>query len=379
MRNIINNGDRYKEVINMLPEKYNPLEGRMFSVLDKDGNILDERLVPQIEDEKLVNMYKTMLLTRCADNKALQLQRQGRMLTYAPNTGQEAAQVGSAAAIEERDWLVPAFRELGAWLCKGVSLEQVYLYWFGNEFGSKFPENIKMLPIAVPIATQFNHAVGLAMAANIKGEEEVSLAYIGDGGTSEGDFHEALNFAGVFNAPAVFVVQNNQYAISVSRTIQTKAKTIAQKAVAYGIPGIQVDGNDFLAMYAATKEAVDRARSGGGPTLIEALTYRLGAHTTSDDPTRYREDSEVEEWKQKDPMKRFKKYLIDRGLWSEEKEQAQVDEFDKYALEVFKKVETTGDTELEDIFKYHYAEMPKNLVEQYEEYKAYLALEKGGK
>lgn len=363
----------------MLPEEYNPLEGKMFAILDKDGNILDENLVPQIEDEKLIDMYKTMLLTRCADNKALQLQRQGRMLTYAPNTGQEAAQVGSAAAIEQRDWLVPAFRELGAWLYKGVSLEHVYLYWFGSEFGSRFPENVKMLPIAVPIATQFNHAVGLAMAAYIKGEDEVSLAYIGDGGTSEGDFHEALNFAGVFNAPVVFVVQNNHYAISVSRTMQTKSKTIAQKSVAYGIPGIQVDGNDILAMYAATKEAVDRARSGGGPTLIEALTYRLGAHTTSDDPTKYREDREVEEWKGKDPLKRFKKYLIDRGLWSEEKDQSQIEEFEKYALEVFRKVEASGTAEPEDIFKYHYAKMPKHLEEQYEDYKAYLALEKGGK
>lgn len=360
----------------MLPEKYNPLEGKMFSILDKNGNVLDESLVPEIDNEKLIGMYKTMLLTRCADNKALQLQRQGRMLTYAPNTGQEAAQVGSAAAIEEKDWLVPAFRDLGAWLTKGMSLEKVYLYWFGNEMGSNLSENVKMLPIAVPIATQFNHAVGIAMASNIKGEDEVTIAYIGDGGTSEGDFHEALNFAGVFNAPVVFIVQNNQYAISVSRNIQTKSKTIAQKAVAYGIPGIQVDGNDLLAMYTATKEAVDRARNGGGATLIEALTYRLGAHTTSDDPTRYREDREVEEWKEKDPLKRFKKYLIDKGLWSEEKDLEQIEEYEKYALEVFKKVEASGDTEPLDIFKYHYAEMPKHLVEQYEEYKAYL--EKGG-
>lgn len=360
----------------MLPEKYNPLEGKMFSILDKNGNVLDESLVLEIDNEKLIGMYKTMLLTRCADNKALQLQRQGRMLTYAPNTGQEAAQVGSAAAIEEKDWLVPAFRDLGAWLTKGMSLEKVYLYWFGNEMGSNLPENVKMLPIAVPIATQFNHAVGIAMASNIKGEDEVTIAYIGDGGTSEGDFHEALNFAGVFNAPVVFIVQNNQYAISVSRNIQTKSKTIAQKAVAYGIPGIQVDGNDLLAMYTATKEAVDRARNGGGATLIEALTYRLGAHTTSDDPTRYREDREVEEWKEKDPLKRFKKYLIDKGLWSEEKDIEQIEEYEKYALEVFKKVEASGDTEPLDIFKYHYEEMPKHLVEQYEEYKAYL--EKGG-
>lgn len=361
----------------MLPELYNPLEGKMFSIIDKDGKVINEGQAPKINEEKLIDMYKTMLLTRCADNKALQLQRQGRMLTYAPNTGQEAAQVGSGAVLEERDWMVPAFRDLGAWLTKGVTLEQVYLYWFGNELGSKFLENVKVLPIAVPIATQFNHAVGIAMASNIKGEKEVTLTYIGDGGTSEGDFHEALNFAGVFNAPVVFIVQNNQYAISVSRNIQTMSRTIAQKAIAYGIPGIQVDGNDILAMYAATKEAVDRARNGGGATLIEALTYRLGAHTTSDDPTRYREDREVEEWKEKDPIKRFKNYLIDRELWSEEKDTAQIEEYENYALEVFKKVEATGDTPVEDIFKYQYAEMPKHLVEQYEEYKAYL--EKGGR
>jgi pyruvate dehydrogenase E1 component alpha subunit len=371
MRNCFKRLKNIRRVI-MIAENYNPLEGKLFSILDINGNVINKNYLPEISGEKLIELYKTMLLTRCADNKALQLQRQGRMLTYAPNTGQEAAQVGTAAALEERDWLVPAFRDLGAWLTKGVTLEQVYLYWYGNEFGSKFDDKVKMLPVAIPIATQFNHAVGIAMASKIKGEDEVTIAYVGDGGTSEGDFHEALNFAGVFNSPVVFIVQNNQYAISVSRAIQTKSRTIAQKAVAYGIPGVQVDGNDLLAMYAATKEAVDRARRGEGPTLIEALTYRLGAHTTSDDPTRYRKDSEVEEWKEKDPIKRIKKYLIDSGLWSEEQDTAQVEEYENYALEVFKKVEESGETKLEDIFKYHYKDMPKHLEEQYEEYKAYI-------
>jgi pyruvate dehydrogenase E1 component alpha subunit len=356
----------------MLIDIYNPLEDKILKILDEEGRILDESLVPDLDTERLMELFKFMLLTRCADNKALQLQRQGRMLTYAPNTGQEAAQVGSAAAIEENDWMVPSFRELGSWLCKGASLEQIYLYWYGNEFGNKFPDNLKMLPIAVPIASQLNHAVGIAMASNIKGEKEVTITYIGDGGTSEGDFSEAVNFAGVFNAPVVFIVQNNQYAISVPRAMQTKAKTIAQKAVAYGIPGIVVDGNDLLAVYAAVKEAVDRARNGGGPTLIEAFTYRMGAHTTSDDPTKYREDSEVEEWKGRDPIKRIKNFLIERGLWSEEQHQAQIEEYERYALEVFRKVEASGETQLEDIFKYHYKEMPKHLNEQYEEYREYL-------
>ncbi len=360
----------------MLTDKYNPLENTMLCILDKDGKIIDEELVPKIEDKKMLEIYKVMLLTRIADTKALQYQRQGRMLTYAPNKGQEAAQLGSVAAVEERDWLVPAFREMGAWLYKGVPLEQIYLYWYGNEMGSKFPENVKMLPISVPIASQLSHGVGIAMASNIKGEEEVTLAYVGDGGTSQGEFHEAMNFAAVYNVPLVVVIQNNQYAISVPREIQTKSRTLAEKAVAYGIPGIQVDGNDVLAVYAAVKEAVDRARGGGGPTLIEAVTYRLGPHTTSDDPTIYREDKEVEEWTQKDPLIRFKKYLIDKKLWSEEKDMKQREEFENLANETFKKVETSGEVPLEDIFKYHYEEMPKNLIEQYEEYKEYM--KKGG-
>lgn len=361
----------------MLTEKFNPLEGKIFSILNKDGEIINEDLVPDIEDEKLIDMYKTMLLTRVADIKALQYQRQGRMLTYAPNKGQEAAQVGSAAAIEERDWLVPAFREMGAWLHKGASLEQVYLYWYGNEMGSKFDDHVKMLPVSVPIASQLNHAAGIAMASNIKGYDEVSLAYVGDGGTSQGEFHEALNFAAVYNAPLIVVVQNNHYAISVPRALQTKSKTLAQKAIAYGIPGIQVDGNDILAVYAVVKEAVNRGRRGEGPTLIEAVTYRLGPHTTSDDPTIYREDTEVEEWIKKDPLIRFKKYLISKGLWDEKKEKFQIEEFENFANITFKKVENSEEIPLEDIFKYHYEEMPENLVEQYEEYKNYI--EKGGK
>lgn len=357
----------------MLVERYNPLEEKILTILDKDGKVINDELVPEIENEELLHMYKTMLLTRVADTKALQYQRQGRMLTYAPNKGQEAAQVGSASAIENRDWLVPAFREMGAWLYKGVSLEQIYLYWYGSEEGSRFPENIKMLPVSVPIASQLNHAVGIAMASNIKEEDEVTLAYVGDGGTSQGEFHEAMNFAAVFNAPLVVVVQNNQYAISVPRLEQTKTKTLAEKAIAYGIPGIQVDGNDILAVYTAVKEAVDRARRGEGPTLIEAVTYRIGPHTTSDDPTIYRDDKEVEEWKEKDPLIRFKTYLIYKGLWSEEEDSKQIEEFEKLANDTFKRVENSDEIPLEDIFKYHYEEMTENLIEQYEDYKAYLA------
>lgn len=356
----------------MLTEQYGPLKGAMLQIMDENGVILKPDLVPDLNDEEWLDLYKMMLKTRSADNKALQLQRQGRMLTYAPNTGQEAAQVGSAATMAKNDWLVPAFRELGAWLQRGVDLEKVYLYWFGNELGSKLPKDLRVLPIAVPIGSQLQHAVGIAMASNIKGEDDVTVAYIGDGGTSIGDFSEALNFAGVFNAPVIFIIQNNQYAISVSRQKQTKAETLVQKAVAAGISGLLVDGNDLFAMYAATQEAINRARQGGGPTLIEAYTYRLGAHTTSDDPTKYRDDSEVEKWQSKDPLKRMKAYLIEKGVWSEERDGALIEEYDEYALDVFRKVEVTGETKLEDIFMYHFREMPDHLREQYEEYVQYL-------
>lgn len=356
----------------MLIEQYGPLQGKMFQIMDESGAILQPGLVPDHGDDKWLELYKVMLKTRSADNKALQLQRQGRMLTYAPNTGQEAAQVGSAAAMAKGDWLVPAFRELGAWLLRGVDLERVYLYWYGNELGSQFPADVRVLPISVPIASQLQHAVGIAMATNIKGEDDVTVGYVGDGGTSTGDFNEALNFAGVFNAPVVFIIQNNQYAISVSRQKQTKAETLVQKAVAAGVPGILVDGNDLIAMYVATKEAVDRARGGGGPTLIEAYTYRLGAHTTSDDPTKYRKDQEVEEWQIKDPIKRMKAYLVARGVWSEEQDASIIEQYDEEALEVFRKVEATGETKLEDIFNYHFKETPPHLQEQYDEYVQYL-------
>ncbi|WP_425447056.1 pyruvate dehydrogenase (acetyl-transferring) E1 component subunit alpha [Dethiothermospora halolimnae] len=356
----------------MLIDKFDPLKEEMLKILDENGDIIDENLVPEITDDKLIELYKTMLLTRVTDIRALKYQRQGRMLTYAPNQGQEATQVGSIAPSEKKDWLVPAFREMGAWLYKGVPLEQVFLYWYGNEEGSNYPEDVKMLPVSVPIASQLNHAVGIGMATNIKGEDEVTVAYVGDGGTSQGEFSEALNFAAVFNTPTVFVISNNQFAISVPRKSQTKAKTLAQKAVAYEIPGIQVDGNDILAVYAASKEAIDRARRGEGPTLIEAVTYRLGPHTTSDDPTIYREDKEVEEWKAKDPLVRFKKYLINKGIWSEEKDKEQYEEYEEYVNNTFKKVENSGEIDLEDIFKYQYEEMTPNLIEQYEDHKTFV-------
>lgn len=356
-------------------EDYNLLDNVQYSVLDLNGKILKEEDIPDFTDDQLMYLYKTMLYTRVIDDKALSYQRQGRMLTYAPNTGQEATQIGSAFALEKGDWLVPAFRELGAWLVKGVPLKDIYLYWYGNEWGS-YIEDVNILPISIPIASQLQHATGIGMANNIKGEKDVVLAVVGDGGTSEGDFHEALNFAAVFKAPVIFLIQNNQYAISTRRVIQTMSKNLAQKAIAYNMPGILVDGNDIFAMYNATKEAVDRARNGEGPTLIEAYTYRLGAHTTSDDPTKYRENQEVEEWLKKDPLLRFKLYLQEKGLLTDEWEEKTKKELEEEVMATFESIENKSDTEIEDIFKYHYETMPPQLEEQLNDYKAFL---EGGK
>lgn len=357
-------------------ESVKPIGETHYRILDIDGKIINEKDLPNFTDDQLLYLYRTMLFSRTIDEKTLSYQRQGRMLTYAPNLGQEATQVGSAYAMEKEDWLVPAFRELGAWLVRGVPLKNIFLYWYGNEWGSHMPEGVKVLPISVPIASQLQHAAGIGIANNIKGEKNVVVTYVGDGGTSHGDFHEAINFAAVFNAPVIFIIQNNQYAISTKREIQTKSETLAQKAIAYGIPGILVDGNDIFAMYAATKEAIDRARNGEGPTLIEAYTYRLGAHTTSDDPTLYRDQEEVEEWKEKDPILRFKKYLLNKNLISEEWDENLRKELEEIVVSTFEEIENKSDTEIEDIFKYHFEKMPPQLEEQLREYKEFL---EGGK
>ncbi len=358
-------------------EAYDPLKKKQLKILDPKGKIIKPDLEPSIDNEILLKLYETMVLGRIADIKALQYQRQGRMLTYAPNRGQEAAQLGAVAAMEPQDWLAPAFRELNAMIYRGVPLEKIYLYWYGNEWGSHYADDVRVLPIDIIIGSQINHAAGIAYASKILKKNEVALAFIGDGGTSHGEFYEGLNFGASFDVPMVIVVQNNQYAISTPRSKATKAETLAQKAIAVGIEGIQVDGNDILAMYVATKYAIDHARAGKGPVLIEAVTYRLGPHTTSDDPSIYRQDDEVAEWEKKDPMIRFKQYLIDKKLWTEAKDKKLNEEKAEFVTETFKKVETSGPEELLDIFQYTYAEMTPQLIEQYEKHKKFL--EEGGK
>jgi pyruvate dehydrogenase E1 component alpha subunit len=294
-------------------------------VLSEKGR-LDRKLEPALTREQLLSLHHAMTLAREADGRMLKLQRQGRIGTFPLCTGQEAAACGVALAMRPSDWLVLAFREVGAVLMRGIPLEQVLALYAGFEEGNHNPQSPRTLPISIPVGSQIPHATGLAYAARALGEKDTAVvAFLGDGATSEGDFHEALNFAGVWNAPVVFVCQNNGWAISLPRSQQTASATIAQKAVAYGIAGIQVDGNDALAVYRATAEALDRAREGGGPTLIEAVTYRLLQHTTSDDPKKYRSDEEVEAWLRRDPLPRLRGYLEKKGLWDEAQERELVE------------------------------------------------------
>ncbi len=361
-----------KEVLMGLFEDYSPLKGKMFQILKPDGT-LQPGLKPPTDDKETLALYRKMVFVRLADQRGLLLQRQGRFGTYAPLWGQEACQIGSAYVLQKGDWVFPAFREMGATLMMGIALKDFMLYWMGNEMGSRAPEGINLMPVSIPVGTHIPQAVGTAWAAKLKGDKIVAVAYFGDGATSKGDFHEAMNFAGVFKTPTIFFCQNNQFAISVPRSKQTASATIAQKAIAYGFDGIQIDGNDLFAVITVTREAVDKARSGGGPTLIEGVTFRFGPHTTADDPTKYRTDEEIERWKPLDPMIRLRSYLKAKGLWSEEVETRMTEDAQKEIDQAVKDAEAVPAPELKEIFEYVFAEMTLPLKEQLEYLKSTLA------
>jgi len=282
------------------------------TVLDQHGQV-DATLDPGLEDERVLELHRAMLRARRFDERRLSLQRRGEIGTFAPVNGQEAAQVGPMACVETDDWFVPAFRETAAALYRGADMASLLLYDGGyNEGGAQEPGQ-RDLPIAIPVASQLPHAAGIGYALQQRGEIQAVITFFGDGATSEGDFHEALNFAGVYQLPVVFLCQNNQWAISTPRSRQTASKTLAQKALSYGLPGLVVDGNDLLACYAAARDALARAREGGGATLIEAQTYRQEVHTTADDPGKYRDEADLEHWLEYDPIDRVQRYLRDRG------------------------------------------------------------------
>ncbi len=336
----------------------------MLQILDENGNCKEE-LMPALKNEDIRKIYRLMVLSRIFDETALKLQREGRMLTFASIKGQEG-QIAGAYALQKDDWVVPSFRENGVLIARGMPMHMLYQYWGGDERGMKIPDGLNIMPVAIPVSTQIPHAVGIAIASKLKNEKVVTAVYFGDGATSKGDFHEGMNFAGVFKAPVVFINQNNQWAISVPFSKQTAAETVAQKATAYGFEGIRVDGNDAFAVYKAVKDAADKARKGGGPTLIECLTYRMGDHTTADDATKYRTEKEVEEWKKKDPIDRLRKYMIANNMWTDEEEKKLLTAAEAEVSEAVKQKESNPDPTSNEIFDYIYADLPEKLKEQRE-------------
>ena len=336
-------------------------------ILDEQGNA-DPALAPPLSDEELRRMYELLVLSRTFDQRALNLQREGRLGTYPSFLGQEASQVGSAFAAEKSDWLFPTFRESGVYVAIGCPLHLLFQYWAGDERGMRMPDNLNVFPLSIPVGTQIVHAAGAAMAAKYRKDGAGVLVYFGDGGSSRGDFHEGLNMAGVFKLPVVFLCQNNQWAISMPRDRQTAAQTIAQKAWAYGFEGIQVDGNDVFAVYKATRDALMKAKGGGGPTLIECFTYRMADHTTSDDASRYRTKEETGTWKARDPIFRLRLFMEKKSLWSDAY-QKEVEARSKTLVdEAQKKAEAIALPDPRDMFTYTYAGLSQRQSRQIKDF-----------
>jgi pyruvate dehydrogenase E1 component alpha subunit len=320
---------------------------------------------------QLLAMYRVMTLARVFDTKAVNLQRTGRLGTYPSCLGHEATHVGAAAALRADDTVFPVYREIGAKFWRGIAPRDVLLYWGGDERGSDFATSRHDFPFCVPIASQLPHAAGAALAFQLRGEARCALAFIGDGGTSQGAFYEALNFAGARSLPLVTVIVNNGWAISVPVSAQTRAETLAHKAFAAGMPGVQVDGNDVLAVRHVVAGALTRARAGAGPTLIEALTYRLSDHTTADDAGRYRQATEVEAARAKEPMIRTRRYLESLGVWDEAREQALRADCAAQVETAVAEYMATPRQGTDAMFDYLYAELPRGLERQREEARRY--------
>ncbi|ATD30748.1 pyruvate dehydrogenase (acetyl-transferring) E1 component subunit alpha [Macrococcoides bohemicum] len=340
-------------------------------VLDLDGNVVNDAYMPELTDEQLVELMERMVWTRVLDQRSISLNRQGRLGFYAPTAGQEASQLASHYALEKDDFILPGYRDVPQLIWQGLPLTKAFLWSRGHYLGSQMPEGMNALSPQIIIGAQYVQTAGVALGLKKRGTQSVAITYTGDGGTSQGDFYEGINFASAYKAPAIFVIQNNNYAISTPRSKQTAAKTLAQKAVAAGIPGIVVDGMDALAVYFATKEARDRAIAGEGPTLIETITYRYGPHTMAgDDPTRYRTSDEDAEWVKKDPLVRFRKFLENKGLWTEDKENEIIEKAKEDIKNAIKEADATPKQTVSQLIELMYTEeMPFHLKEQYEIYK----------
>ncbi len=358
------------------PDPYEAGPLGLYQLVDENG--VEVNPVPDLPGGLAVRLLEAMLFQRALDQRMLNLQRQGRIGFYGTAKGQEGAALGSGAAFDADDWLFPALREGAVALWRGMELDRYVAQCFGNSadatLGRQMPchysdDRTKYVTLSSPIATQVSQATGAARAAQIRGDTHVVVGgYLGDGATSENDFHAGLNFAAVWKSPVVFVCQNNQWAISVPLSMQTASETIAVKADAYGMPGIRVDGNDVLACYVATRAAVERARRGEGPTFVECLTYRLGGHSSSDDPTKYRDENEAKKWELKDPLLRHRAWLVNRAEWSDEQEEDFLAEAGKRISETIARVESADPVDTETLFTDVWADMPALLADQRERY-----------
>ncbi|MBA3621844.1 MAG: pyruvate dehydrogenase (acetyl-transferring) E1 component subunit alpha, partial [Euzebyales bacterium] len=347
---------------------------RPVQLLDDGGTLHEVEGYPlDLKDSDFRDLYRYMVLARRVDKQAINLQRQGQLGVYASLLGQEAAQVGSAYALDDQDWVFPSYREMGAALVRGVDPGSILHLFRGTWLSDHDVHKTHFGLLSIPIGTQTLHATGFAMGAKFDGKDLVVMSYFGDGATSEGDPHEAMNFAAVFDAPCVFFVQNNQYAISVPLSKQTKAPTIAHKAVGYGMPGFRCDGNDVLATYAVAKQAVDRARAGQGPSLIEAVTYRMEAHTTADDPTRYRTPEELAQWKARDPIARFETFLEQEGLIDGAFRGEIEEEAKGYAARMRSEIYDAPHGDPLELFEHVYVEPPASYADQRERLRRELA------
>ena len=335
-------------------------------VIDEDGQLVGDR--SGVSDDQIKDFYRWLVTLRTLDQRAWNLQRQGRIGTYPPFSGQEATQVGAVAALQKDDWICGSYRDWAALSYAGVPLSYPLLNSMGHAVSGRIPDGVNALPVQVVIAAQMLHAVGLAWSSKLQNQDRVALTFFGDGATSQGDFHESLNLASVVKAPVVFVCQNNQWAISVPITRQMNSQTIAQRAVAYDIEGIRVDGNDILAVYQTLKDVASRVRQGNGPALIEAVTYRLGAHTTADDPTRYRPSEEEQRLSHGEPVARLRRYLLSAGLLTED-DNKQIEESAKATVEeAVQAAESFPKSAPEEVFDHVYAELTPQLRTQRAEF-----------
>lgn len=355
----------------MATERFDPLKDKIFQVIDENGKA-DPELDPSLPPEELKKIYNLMVMTRATDIKALELQREGRMGTYAPDIGHEGCQVGGGMAVQNGDWTFPHFRDLGLFLALGFPLKNFFLYWMGNEMGNQIPLDLNIFPMAIPAGAQIPQAVGAGMAIQLKGQKKAVLCCFDGGATSEGDFHEALNFAGVFKTPNVFLCTNNQSAFSLPCQKQTAPKTLAQKSSAYGFTGVVIDGNDPLSVFISVREALEKARNGGGPTLIEAVTYRIGDRTSSDDSSRNRSEEEVGDREKKDPITRFQGYLKGKELWNEQYEKGIQEKTAAFIDRAVEEAEETPLPSVPDIFQSTYKITPPYLRRQLDEFQAFL-------